>query len=197
MKSSTMVLSNSLFEDTKAIIQRFFLQKLMTAIKINSLGNGRLENGFIQDLITTICECTFTTFQYIVNKIQNQSLSTESNHISNLEFLPSVLYSLKTPKSVWSFHFFFKPFAQICDFFNIQDVNDREKCLCRAVTSITSTELLQVLGLVKQSLSGTALYYCIGLDGCVRTTYLNSALLRSNSDWDIENGNYMSPYSVV
>lgn len=71
--------------------------------------------------------------------------------------------SFKRPpvRSVPSFYLSFRMVAQLCAFFSVRDITNREQCLCSIGTSSTTSLILRLLDILQQSHENGTMYYCM------------------------------------
>lgn len=96
-----------------------------------------------------------------------------------------------------SFHVLFETFKQICDYFNISDINDREKYLTRVGASSSSTTLIRVLGTPIHEEEMSENFCFIGCDIHSHPSLSEHILYRSSGLWNNKNERYNLPITQL
>lgn len=157
-------LHNYLVDDTKTVLRRSLLSKLMSPFKYSITRENFFERGYKCSSIAAISDCSLRTFQAIVEDIEHRCSNSSEAHPQDIEYIPSRLSIINPAQSVPSFHVLFKSFKQVCDYFYIRDINDRQQCLTRVDSSSSNTPLLRVLGTMLHKEETPGLFYFIGCD---------------------------------
>ena len=195
--SSLPQVNTYIVDDTKAVIRRSLLSKLMSPLKFSQSHDKKFEKGYKCSDITAKLDCSFRTFQVLAQDIHTNYPHLSTPTSQHIEYIPSP-HAIQYPaKSVPSFHILFKSFKTISDYLYIRDINDREQCLSRVGASSSSNPLLRVLGTILRDDETSGIYYFIGSDVSAHPSISNHILHRVSGSWNNENEHYDSSLTLM
>lgn len=151
-----------LIDEPNVVLRRPLIPNPLSPFKFSVAKHKGFEKGYKLSCIPAKLDCFFRSFQALVLDIHQGCPNIFNSQLGTVNFLLSRLAIINPAPSVPSCHVLFRSFKNMCDFFYILDINEREHFLTRVGSLTSSTTLICVLGTTLHDDVDSPMIYFIG-----------------------------------